>query len=373
MNIFEKLFSFTNIPKEDQTEKEISQDSFTLEHESFKYKELFAKKIENFLTDYRRSFTDNIECADIRVTEMKNFIEKMTIIYEIIYPDIAFFQAKEGEFVDNTIVSQIMFPKNTNQVSSIDETNKELKIRQMIKLLSDEERSLLRKARYNEEINLVSNNIWNPWDRVRLTKRGFVEQAYLNKKSSALKDEKLKGYHIKEVVEKLKAKDITEKAYIELIDEIKRVDKLNKQRDEMLECIMFRIMERGNDFLGARRALIFANDFKTNLDEPLAYEINGTTEEFDIAAFLKQYREFGGNIEHAKTLLFSDKSLYQWCYEDKDDLELAENLKTSEEKALEHHLKERLVSTLYQTIDQEKLKKEKVKQLRIERKLNKNN
>ncbi len=74
---------------------------------------------------------------------------------------------------------------------------------------------------------------------------------------------------------------------------LQRVDRLNKQRDAMLECIMFRIMERGYDFLGARRALLFANDFSLVLEKPLIYEINGTTEDFNVAAFLRKYSDLG--------------------------------------------------------------------------------
>ena len=129
-------------------------------------------------------------------------------------------------------------------------------------------------------------------------------------------------------------------------------------------------MQNGNDYIGARRALLFAHDFNLDLDKALKYELCVTTDEVDIATYLKQYNDFGGNMEYAKNLLFSEESLYAGCYNNEQELNVA--LRSEEEKAKAKELMGRLVTTLYGSIDQEELEKEKVKKLRLERKLNKN-
>ena len=382
MNIFEKIHKLINIEEPNESEKNgevLSQNIPTPETYSNRYKELFARRINNFLTDYKKNLLieeQNPAYVDSKTSEMKNFMEKMAVIYEIIYPDISFLQA-EDKFINDSYVNQVMFKDNKYLNDTLEEEttleelewNKFIGIKPMIKILSEEEKELLRKPRYNKFINLKSSGIWDPWDSLMLTKRGVIEKASINKRKSALKDENLDECRASEVVERLKNKDIPEKAYIELANEVARVDKLNKQRDAMLECIMFRIMERGDDFLGARRALLFANDFGLILEKPLIYEINGTTEDFNVAAFLRKYSDLGGNLDYAKNLMFGEDSTYTWCYDSKKELE--EDLKSEEEKDKEQELRQRLVTSLYENIDQEELAQEKVKQLRLERKLNK--
>ncbi len=66
--------------------------------------------------------------------------------------------------------------------------------------------------------------------------------------------------------------------------------------------------------------------------------------------------------------MFSEDSKYTWCYDSK--MELEEDLKSEEEKAKEQELRQRLVTSLYGNINQEELAQEKVKHLRLERRLN---
>ena len=313
--------------------------------------------IDRFLDKYKDNF--NIE----EERRMRRFMEKMVTIYEIIYPDASL--AGE-EFINDSFVNQVMF-KNTD----IDlDWSKFLSIKSMIKLLSEDEKNFLRKPKYKTCINLTSNNIWNPWDSLILTKNGVIKSARLNKERSALKDIELVGKRASNVISELEDKGIIGKAYIELKEEVARVDRLKVQRREMLDCIMECIMQNGNDYIGARRALLFAHDFNLDLDKALKYELCVTTDEVDIATYLKQYNDFGGNMEYAKNLLFSEESLYNWCYDNEQELNVA--LRSEEEKENAKELMGRLVTTLYSSIDQEELEKEKVKKLRLERKLNKN-
>lgn len=338
MNILEKLInkSKKEIPSEEIEEK---------------------VGIDRFLDKYKDNF--NIE----EERRMRRFMEKMVTIYEIIYPD----ESLAGEeFINDSFVNQVMF-KNTD----IDlDWSKFLSIKSMIKLLSEDEKNFLRKPKYKTEINLTSNNIWNPWDSLTLTKNGVIKKVRLNKERSALKGIELVGKRAVNVIGELEDKGISEKAYIELKEEVARVDRLKVQRREMLDCIMECIMQNGNDYIGARRALLFAHDFNLDLDKALKYELCVTTDEVDIATYLKQYNDFGGNMEYAKNLLFSEESLYAGCYNNEQELNVA--LRSEEEKEKAKELMGRLVSTLYGSIDQEELEKEKVKKLRLERKLNKN-
>lgn len=152
MNIFEKIYKLINIEEPNESKKyeeSLSQNISSPETYSDDYKELFARRINDFLTDYKKNLLIEEQSptyVDSRMTEMKNFIEKMAIIYEIIYPDISFLQA-EDKFINDSYVNQVMFKDNKYLNDTLEEEtlleelewNKFIGVKPMIKILSEQE------------------------------------------------------------------------------------------------------------------------------------------------------------------------------------------------------------------------------------------
>ena len=100
------------------------------------------------------------------------------------------------------------------------------------------------------------------------------------------------GKHIKDVVTFFKKNKIESSKYIELEKEIKKYENKKYQKEEMLNCIMYIIIERDCEF-GAKRALLFAKEFNRNIDIPLKYGISYLTS--DLRLFINEYIKLGGS------------------------------------------------------------------------------
>ena len=91
------------------------------------------------------------------MTEMKNFIEKMAIIYEIIYPDISFLQA-EDKFINDSYVNQVMFKDNKYLNDTLEEETllEELEWNKFIGgKTNDKKYCLNKKKNYYENLAII--------------------------------------------------------------------------------------------------------------------------------------------------------------------------------------------------------------------------
>lgn len=57
----------------------------------------------------------------------------------------------------------------------------------------------------------------------------------------------------------------------ELEATINNVENRSYQKEEMLNCVMYRIIERGGNRIGPRRAFLFAKEFGRNIDLSLIH------------------------------------------------------------------------------------------------------
>ena len=69
----------------------------------------------------------------------------------------------------------------------------------------------------------------------------------------------------------------------------------------MLNCVMYRIIDRGGNRIGPRRAFLFAKEFRRNIDIPMMYGIDRSDP--GLRLFINEYIKAGGS----KNLM---------CYED---------------------------------------------------------
>ena len=307
--------------------------------------------------------------------EMRNFIEKMASWYELRYPDA---DVDKALFYSNSRsnISEVMFEKNEyiNELFDDDADIRYLdwedfyNTKVFIKSLSYEEKQFLEKP-YPDRIYL-SGRI----PHLHLSEDGKVIKAdkiscYYKDK---VKDEELLGLRIEEVIQLFEKRDIELHNIPQIIESVTNYKNEVYQREEMLNCVMYRIIERGGNRIGPRRALLFAKEFNRNIDIPMKYGVD--TKDPDLRWFINEYINLGGNKDlECYRNYFDYKTRHGYINTiNISDLLLTKNDNGKYYTDKEDLLHQRLVDILDSSIDNKELDKEKVKQLRLNRKKNKN-
>ena len=241
-------------------------------------------KVDNFIDWYQKNMV-NDRYTNIgkfyKPNDMRNFIEKVAVWYELRYPDYEINKMMPGSSYDNVDVNDIMF-KNNNYINEA--YNKNSDVRNIdwkefynptvfINSLPWSERYLFTNAKYKDVVYI---NVSQLNAHLHLTPDGIVEEAedVENYTKHKFKDDELKGMHIKDVVKLFKEKGIYLPYKNDLEKTIKEVDNWNYQKEEMLNCVMYRLIERGGNRVGPRRAFLFAKEFSRNIDIPMMYGVD---------------------------------------------------------------------------------------------------
>ena len=64
-------------------------------------------------------------------------------------------------------------------------------------------------------------------------------------------------------------------------------------REEILNCAMYRIIERGGNRIGPRRALLFAKEFERDINIPMKYGVDRSDPY--LKTFIHKYLDAGGS------------------------------------------------------------------------------
>lgn len=305
--------------------------------------------------------------------DMRNFIEKMAVWYELRYPDYEINRLMPGSSQERKEINDVMFNSNKYINELFDENNdirlldwdKFYSAQAFIKSLPCDEKYLLDRAKYSE---LVYIDLPHSSANLHLTTNGFVEEAegmdvYTNYK---VKDDDLTGMHIKDVVKLLKEKGVSLPKDNELEQSIQDVEKWSYQKEEMLNCVMYRLIERGGNRIGPCRAFLFAKEFKRNIDIPMMYGVDYSDP--GLRSFINEYLKAGGSKELLCYVGYFTRASKMEPIKTVSVQEMINTLKyTSEETALH----QKLVNVLASQVDPEVVRTETVKQLRLERRLNK--
>ena len=311
--------------------------------------------------------------------EMRDLIEKIAVWYELRYPSYEINRLMPGSGQEQINVNDVMFKNNPYVNELLDENSdaKELdwndfyNTNVFMKSLPWEERCYFTKPRYRNIVYL------NPNSRVahlHLTKNGFVEMSedVTGYTESVIKDEELTGLNVRDVVELFQEKGIELPENNELEKTINEANKWIQQKEGILDCAMYRIIERGGNRIGPRRAFLFAKEFGRNIDIPMMYAVDRSDP--GLRLFMNEYIKSGGSKdlecyvgyfsraskkEKLDTVTIQDLILTLW-----ND---AATFYTPEEDELH----QRLVNAIASQVDQEVVKQEEVKRLRLERKLEK--
>ena len=74
---------------------------------------------------------------------------------------------------------------------------------------------------------------------------------------------------------------------------------------------MYRIIERGGNRFGPRRAFLFAKEFGRNIDVPMMYGVD--TSDPGLRYFMNEYLKAGGNPENVYVRQILDKEMLDKC------------------------------------------------------------
>lgn len=240
-------------------------------YEKFKRKSNY--KVDQFIKWYTDNMADTSIGENNSPIEMRSFIEKMAVWYELRYPDYEIkelipFEREDGKVISiqNSYINEL-FDENEHIHSMYwDEFNN---VKYFIRSLPWEERLYFLKAEYK---NIV---YWSPQKKnglpyLRLSKDGYVRKSeFMECVVPCISDKEIKGKHIKEVVKILKEKSIIIPENNEFEKEINNYEKLFYFKEEMLNCVMYRIIKRGGNIIGPRRGYLFAKQFKRNINIPI--------------------------------------------------------------------------------------------------------
>ena len=231
---------------------------------------------------------------------MRNLIEKMAVWYELRYPDYEINRLFPGSDQEQIFVDNIMFNDN-KYINQLFDKDSDIRILDwdeffntdaFINSLSWEEKIKFDIPQYREIVYLDNGNRIS---HLHLTKKGIVEMSenvstYTN---SVIKDEELEGLHIREVVELFENRGIALSSDNELEQVIQCADKYMYQKEEMLNCVMYRIIERGGNRIGPRRAFLFAKEFERNIDIPMMYAVD--LSDPGLRKIMNEYIKAGGS------------------------------------------------------------------------------
>ncbi len=305
--------------------------------------------------------------------EMRNLIEKIAVWYELRYPAYEVNRLMPCCGLEG---NNFMF-KNNPYVNDLLDVNSDIKeldwdefynANVFIKSLPGSERCMFARPKYRELVYLSLSA------HLHLTRNGIVKEAtdVSFATNGVIKDEELKGLHVSKVVELLKKRGIDSYIINDLEEIIEKVNNLKHQKEEMLNCVMYRIIERGGNRIGPRRAFLFAKEFGRNIDIPFKYAVD--LDDPGLRFFMNEYIKAGGSKDlECYVGYFSRASKKEKLNTiPVQDLILEENSNAlSSDTQNEKELYQRLVNAIASQVDKDVLKQEKVQQLRLQRKLEK--
>lgn len=306
--------------------------------------------------------------------KMRNFIEKMAVWYELRYPDYEVARIMPyGEFEEKDI-NKIMFQDNPYVQTLLDEDSDTrqldwdefFNVKAFLASLPYQEKYFFMKPHYREIIYFKQEY---SIAHLHVTKNGIVEMAegITELTGKRIYDDDLVGMSVKQVVALFKEKCIAMPKENGFDQAIKTVEIYKQCKEGMLDCVMYRIIERGGNRIGPRRAFLFAKEFRRNIDIPMMYAAD--TSDPNLREFINEYLKAGG---------YTDLTCYEnyFCRASKWDqvskITVAELLSIKQEYTEEEQeLHERLVNVLASRINQTELQHEEVMRLRLKRRLEK--
>lgn len=367
-SIFNQTINKTKVENKEENEKKIMPVSLN-------------GKVDKFIEWYSQNMVDGYY-TDIgeyhEPIRMRDFIEKVAVWYELRYPDYEVNRKMHCGGSDAEKINNILFDEN--EYLSIMDNREEIReldwddfynTHVFIRALPAEEQFYFQKP-YYPTVVYWSHKIKD--GSLKLSKNGTILEAYdLTNKDSSFTRENLVGKNIKDFLKMVKEKKIEMPKDSEMKKAVQYYDKWVRQKDKMLNSIMYRIIERGGNRIGPKRAFLFAKEFDRSIDVPMMYGVDTTDP--GLREFVNEYLRAGGSLglacyrnyffrasdnEKVKIVRISEIVRYCWAntYEKytKEEHDLHQSLVNSLANKLE---KDKCIDTKKLTKKKEKNKKKK--------------
>ncbi len=209
-----------------------------------------------------------------------DFIEKMAIWYELRYP---WFR----------VINLFGQETKTDIFENID-WNDFYNFNMFKACLDPIEYSYLRKPEYPDLVYIQTTP--NPAAHLHLSPEGIITDCefYNITVQNKLKN-KLIGKHIKESLDIFKENNIELPRQNGIESAIFDYEVDCYFKEELLNCVMYRIIQRDGKRIGPRRAFLFAKEFNRNIDIPLKYGID--TSDPYLYKLIIEYLKLGGKTD----------------------------------------------------------------------------
>lgn len=350
------------------------------------------KKVEDFIIWYYKNFvkgnyTDIGEFSEPR--EMINSIEKMAVWYELRFPEYEVSRKYPGSSHEDKYANNI-FIRNNQAIKDIED------------VLNDDEKEVFKESvdmlQWDTLLSPKSYISSLPWsEKWFLARQRFSDIVYVNNRGGHLHltakgrvndCENVKnarggqveyydfvGWHITDVIAHLKSINYP----IENDEILKAVEDYNKRcelKDKFLDMVMYRIIERGGNRIGPRRAFMFAQEFGRNIDIPMIYGVDFSDP--GLRSFINEYIKAGGHTNLECLICYGSRNSNN---EPLGVVSVEDMLKKVSANCVDKYTKEetslhqRLVNVLASqvAIEDEAIpivdEKQEVEQLRLERKI----
>ena len=254
---------------------------------------------------------------------VKNLVEKITIWYELRYPDYVLEDMLNGEYrkaKDYINLDDVMFTSNpiakdlkeffrdffhlpyNNFIIDVDNILGYLNwqefynTKSFINSLPLKEKVLLNKAKYPSQISFSINDEKKIF---RLTSKGRVRTLNNSSKFSLINKNgnrvKFNDVNINDLLTTLESNDfnISKEDIDSLQSIIAKYRKKWYSKYLLLELVMYKIIDRDGQGYGPYRAFLFAKEFNKNIDIPMQYGIN--TNFPYTREFINEYLKSGGS------------------------------------------------------------------------------
>lgn len=351
----------TDNKDEDISFEEVSAPSVVDESDSTEEIDL-DKKVQSFLDDYRKTVHELMRsgeyAANLETVLMEAFVNKMAAWYEMVYPDDLLYWTFPTKYED---------PHD------------------FICLLTDVEREALHKHRYRDDYKnddvIKIRDIWfdSIYSYVIVGDNAIIKEAddVYRYSKGRVDDSELIGLNLEEAAELLKNADV-DIDDSELACAIKNHNKRLQLREDMLDAIMYKLIEHGTyNNTGCMRAYIFAKDFERDINIPIIY--SRVTSSKAYREFINTYLHDGGDIdiEHYNDYFLDKYGIYKTEEEKFRKTSLRHSMylvnkkdyNTKEETSLYQRLADSLVTGLVTSEAIDEMRTEAIKEMRLERKI----
>lgn len=294
MGIKDKLTQLTNKSKKIEKKELISLDNKVIEFIDWYYKNM----VEGFYTkigEYNES------------KRMRDAIEKMAVWYEIKYPEIEINSIMNPNLHKGMGMSDIMFKYNSyidnmlgnNHDLNCLEWNQFFSYETYLKSLSWEEKWMLTRNKY-PNIVYIMNSVDVHSAHFHLDCNGIILMAddvdiLKTTDGFIFCSEDFTGKHLRDALFLLKEHGANLKEKNEITEAIKNYENREYLKEEFLNCVMYRIIERGGNRIGPRRGFLFAKEFNRDIDIPMKYGIDRTDP--NLRLFMNEYFKAGGKSD----------------------------------------------------------------------------